>query len=154
MRLISKPILPIFRESKAIDSGLIFWAWAYLVLFLISDDTPKIIIGLIASVMFLLFLIAGALLEKRAKYEEMEFLGTIAELTMAMKKHVGLSLSSKIDNYYIYKTNHRILPNYEYIAIDYGEYCTIILDYKIGIEEFKKALLPELSESGTKQLIR
>lgn len=44
-----------------------------------------------------------------------------------MISQIGLVLKGKFGNHYIYSTKNRIMPNIEYVARDYGDYCSLIL---------------------------
>jgi len=136
----SSPNVIIF---KAIDHAI----WFSLILFIfdwINKETFFLFILFVSITSFVLVRDFRKSLSSPIK--EMKFSGDIDELTRKMIGALGLYVTSKIGNYYVYKTCNRILPNAQYLVRDYGNYCTMILPWghahniisALGLEPIKE----------------
>lgn len=117
----SSPNVIIF---KAIDHAI----WFGLILFVLDRINKETFFLFIFFVSVTSFVLARDFRKSLSiPIKEMRFSGDIDELTRKMIGALGLYVTSKIGNYYVYKTCNRILPNTQYLVRDYGTYCMMIL---------------------------
>ena len=89
----------------------------------------------------LLTMIAWLCINKTSRagdFEEIEFEGDFNSLSSILYKELGLRISEKIDNHYVFKTQHYLLLNSSYAVMNFGDHCKIIARRNAG--EIKKAI--------------
>ena len=150
-----KKKLPIFFHGEMKDRCLVF---ALIIMFLIfcnDFDQGDLSMRILPVAFMFVFVVTQLMCSGFARYiyqdkgyQRLKFNGCMDELTVRLK-NMGLDLSKKVGNNYVFKTSYRIMPNLEYLTTDHGEYCSILLT-RFEVESIRVQLMNEQCFRGNK----